>query len=128
MAAGDIKDADNTIVEVLTGGDTGTKGTLQHYESGGEYYVCAVEDTGPFAVAIEASADGVESRYVTNGAVEVTLYGSAVKRGSPLEAGLTGGTVQLGDAFGAGKVCGVAAEACDTSGNTFTMWINHGSQ
>lgn len=125
MAAGDIKGED-AKVEVLTGGGTVAKGALCHMATGGEYVITAVEDTGPFAVPIEDVADGVESRFVTEGRVEVTLYGAALKKGAPLEAGITPGTVQLGDSPGAGKVCGTAAEPMDISGNTYTMWLIRG--
>jgi len=128
MAAGDIK-GDEAIVEVLTGGDTITKGNLCHYESGGKYLKCADADVGPFAVAIEATTDAVEGRFVTEGPVEVVYAGAAstVKRGTPLMASITGypaGSVTIADTLASPQeVCGTAAEPMDTSGNTYTMWL-----
>lgn len=127
MAAGDIK-GDEAIVEVLTGGDTITKGNLCHYESGGKYLKCADGDVGPFAVAIEATTDAVEGRFVTEGPVEVVYAGSAAKRGTPLMAAGAGtgpaGAVTIADTLTAPQeVCGTAAEPMDTSGNTYTMWL-----
>lgn len=128
MAAGDVK-GDEAVVEVLTGGDTIAKGNLCHYESGGKYLKCADADVGPFAVAIETGADATESRFVTEGPVEIVFSGgTAAKIGTPLMAGGAyngpGGSVCVADTPATpAEICGTATEAMDTSGNTYTMWV-----
>lgn len=131
MTAGDIK-GDEATVEVLTAGAVIVKGQLVHYETDGKYDPAVEDDLGPFAVAIDAAAaDAATFRAVTYGRVEVALEGTGnALVGSPLKAGLTttnnspAGTVCLAVPDSSGNyVCGVAAEAADTSGNLLTMWV-----
>lgn len=128
MAAGDVK-GDEAFVVNLTAGTAVVKGNLVHYESDQKYDPTVSADLGPFAVAIEAAAADTNTfRGVIWGRAEVVFSGAtAAKIGTPLMAATAAsgpsGSVSVSTDISGNQTAGVAMEAMDTSGNTYTMWV-----
>mgnify|MGYP000164955753 CR=1 FL=1 len=120
MAAGDIK-GDEAVVIMITPGETVTKGQLLDSSANGKFYVGAADDTGKFAVAIEAMVADTDARAVIWGRVEVTATAAAIYAGQGVMAGASGAVV-LSDNAVFGEVAGTAMEDIG-SAETGTVWI-----
>ena len=125
MAVGDIKD-ERAVVLTLVSGEAIAKGQVVAQAADMDYEVSAADDTGKFAVAIEAAAaDETEFRAVVYGPVEV-VADDPIQAGNLCEAGTVAGSVAVAAHGAVGEIVGMAMEDI-ADGVAGTVWIGIGA-